>query len=560
MNRSNFHLGLYHKRSINWPLLTGLYTRTLGAANWPISNITNWLGSKTRFIQVSHDPRFILSTKSPIHSFCKLFYQLQRFPNELGYFRDSSGIGSIIAGRLSSSHLRHFSSLPYHASSSRPTELPVHRLGRNCQGGPSCDVWTVIKCGGVWQCSRHAYQHLSFIRLWPHSQMGRRLPGHPAARHKVDRGTIHRPYSRNQDSMEHGENATIGVSSEIYWIRLASRHQVSERSHRKIGPNPFTSTKLAIAWLQGTGSRCSKPSWQAGSYFGYLSNDSSVPTVSLRPCGQFSITSSTPTSAIISPSGHALDPKPTRHVAQSPPSLQRLPHRFELVGRCELVLWYWSHNWWEMGSMEICTWSLGRPKETVRHRMGRSSCSGARPLTGHFVRPDASRPFPSTLRQCWCHLSSQQRALTELKYQHSFKEYLFNPCIRFNPPHGRVCAQPSQCGRRIIKGRYHSLFERLPWSAHQIDISSPRPFITAISHFIVATAFTSSHPPPSSSTHHQESLKPLPSLLRPACKAEERIFVWRGVNTPPPAVIDNPVIQAIASLASHNSLRDTTNY
>ena len=51
-----------------------------------------------------------------------------------------------------------------------------------------------------------------------------------------------------------------------------------------------------------------------------------------------------------------------------------------------------------------------------------------------------------------------------------------------------------------------------------------------------------------------------PSVLRPACRAEDRIFLWKGVNTPPPSTIGNPVIQAIALLANHSSLRDSRAY
>ena len=56
------------------------------------------------------------------------------------------------------------------------------------------------------------------------------------------------------------------------------------------------------------------------------------------------------------------------------------------------------------------------------------------------------------------------------------------------------------------------------------------------------------------------SLDPSPSHLRPACKAAERIFLWRGTNTPPPSTIDHPIIHHIASMASRASLRDTSGY
>ena len=51
-----------------------------------------------------------------------------------------------------------------------------------------------------------------------------------------------------------------------------------------------------------------------------------------------------------------------------------------------------------------------------------------------------------------------------------------------------------------------------------------------------------------------------PSPLRPHCQADERIFLWKGVNTPPIATISHPAIQLIAALASHTSLRDTSSY
>ncbi|KAG1760431.1 hypothetical protein EDD22DRAFT_781148 [Suillus occidentalis] len=69
-------------------------------------------------------------------------------------------------------------------------------------------------------------------------------------------------------------------------------------------------------------------------------------------------------------------------------------------------------------------------------------------------------------------------------------------------------------------------------------------------HVQTTHAYPTSHTP----------LHTISSPLRPHCKASERIFLWRGVNSPPPSTIDNPVIQLIASRASRASLRDTANY
>jgi hypothetical protein len=53
------------------------------------------------------------------------------------------------------------------------------------------------------------------------------------------------------------------------------------------------------------------------------------------------------------------------------------------------------------------------------------------------------------------------------------------------------------------------------------------------------------------------SLRPN-EVLRPKCKAEDRIFLWKGVNSPPPSVINDPIIHMLADLASRESLRDTS--
>ncbi|KZT17912.1 hypothetical protein NEOLEDRAFT_1027298, partial [Neolentinus lepideus HHB14362 ss-1] len=50
------------------------------------------------------------------------------------------------------------------------------------------------------------------------------------------------------------------------------------------------------------------------------------------------------------------------------------------------------------------------------------------------------------------------------------------------------------------------------------------------------------------------------SPLRPNCRAEERLFLWIGINQAPASTIDNPVIRHIADLASRASLRDTAGY
>lgn len=61
-------------------------------------------------------------------------------------------------------------------------------------------------------------------------------------------------------------------------------------------------------------------------------------------------------------------------------------------------------------------------------------------------------------------------------------------------------------------------------------------------------------------TRETGSLTLAPSPLRPQCRADERIFQWRGVNTAPPNVLDHPVLVHLAGVASRHSLRETTSY
>ncbi|KAL6303191.1 hypothetical protein BKA93DRAFT_735482 [Sparassis latifolia] len=49
-----------------------------------------------------------------------------------------------------------------------------------------------------------------------------------------------------------------------------------------------------------------------------------------------------------------------------------------------------------------------------------------------------------------------------------------------------------------------------------------------------------------------------PSTLCPDCRADERIFLWRGTNHPAASTLHHPVLQHLADVASRASLRDST--
>lgn len=51
-----------------------------------------------------------------------------------------------------------------------------------------------------------------------------------------------------------------------------------------------------------------------------------------------------------------------------------------------------------------------------------------------------------------------------------------------------------------------------------------------------------------------------PSPLRPNCPAKQRLFLWTGINTPPPSIINDPVLLFLANAASQASLANAASY
>ena len=56
------------------------------------------------------------------------------------------------------------------------------------------------------------------------------------------------------------------------------------------------------------------------------------------------------------------------------------------------------------------------------------------------------------------------------------------------------------------------------------------------------------------------ALMPSSSPLRPNCKAQDRLFEWRGVNSPPPSTINDPWIRSLEAKASMASISDRASY
>ncbi|EKM74593.1 hypothetical protein AGABI1DRAFT_95523 [Agaricus bisporus var. burnettii JB137-S8] len=68
---------------------------------------------------------------------------------------------------------------------------------------------------------------------------------------------------------------------------------------------------------------------------------------------------------------------------------------------------------------------------------------------------------------------------------------------------------------------------------------------------------TTSSPALSSST---SLLELRPSPLQPNCPAKQRLFLWTGINTPPPSIINDPVLLFLANAASQALLANAASY
>jgi len=105
-------------------------------------------------------------------------------------------------------------------------------------------------------------------------------------------------------------------------------------------------------------------------------------------------------------------------------------------------------------------------------------------------------------------------------------------------------------------------YSRLSLGMHPSFHSTPRTPSQQTDTLVATTVFTLTTVPhlPDLLRSANGLLQLHPSPLCPNCKADEWIFSWMGVNTPPASTIDNPVIHYLADLANHASLHDMGSY
>jgi hypothetical protein len=167
--------------------------------------------------------------------------------------------------------------------------------------------------------------------------------------------------------------------------------------------------------------------------------------------------------------------------------------------------------------------------------------------------------IPCPLRQCRSRFGNQQRAVMQSQDKQNSPTHLPLAGSAPNSPQIGACHKPQKHLRCFVSWRYQRISHLFPWCQHpgHSPITGPLGRQTDI---VVAPVSVSGGHTVRSSLGPTLPLQLNSSPLRLHCRADEQIFLWKGINTPPASTINNPTIQLIAALASHASLCNTSSY
>lgn len=215
---------------------------------------------------------------------------------------------------------------------------------------------------------------------------------------------------------------------------------------------------------------------------------------------------------------------------------------------------------------------------TIQHWLGRSNSCRNDTQIGFVRRLVITRMLLGQIGQQWSGFGAKQRSITKQGDKRGHKKDIYPARNAQHSFEDNSCSELFKHYRQPIK-RIDSKFPQgVSTDAAKILGRTSQRASTAnrdISKAIVAFPVTRANPIPDTlrrertrggtnpqnrpatgltSTHRPSE------VLRPKCRAEDRLFLWKGVNTPPPATINNPAIKLLAELASHASLRDPQSY
>ena len=212
--------------------------------------------------------------------------------------------------------------------------------------------------------------------------------------------------------------------------------------------------------------------------------------------------------------------------------------------------------------MEICPRFSGGSKESLQHWLGRGSSSGAWSVPCNPVPTPSRQQHTGAFRQLRnCH-GHEQGPVQEPRNKQRTQACICAPNESQHSATCHICLKPQQHFRHPLPRPNLGVSPRLSLGMHSGHHSTPRTPNQQANTLVVTTIFMLSTAPclPDLSKSANGLLQLCPSPLRSNCKADEQIFSWTGVNTPPASTIDNPVIFYLANLANHASLHDMGSY
>jgi len=293
--------------------------------------------------------------------------------------------------------------------------------------------------------------------------------------------------------------------------------------------------------------------WKAGLHCLHLSPNPAIPSFSHQ---FFTIISRPPFEAPRSPvhtAGHRVGKVPSPDPAKHDASVASQLSRSRLVGRCQHFIRDWRRNWRLLGGLALGSGLPPWPFIRLQHWLGRSSCRRAWRLSFDSPRtspPPILSPVPDSLRQPRGRRDGDERTLPIPRIQRRAQTDLPLAGRGKDFDKDRTRSESRQRLGFLIPWRHPIFSSRLSPGIIADSSGSPPSVGLEIAVFMNPTSSPPALPPP--------TLKP--SSLRPDCTAKDRLFRWKGVNTPPPSTIINQWMQDRESAVFASSISDPTSY
>ena len=564
--RPQIHRRVHSQRAGCRAVLCRILSRRTRRPDRTVSNVPSRVDPKTPLRLVANDPGPLIPERELRNSLGKCWGELGRLSYGLGKVQRRSCYDISTATRLCSGHLRHRCSLPADTYSPRPAVCSLCVLGRKGLCRQGLDVWAYIECWGVRIHCRHACSDLQGSWDPPPLKMGRRFFRDTVTYSDMERGGFYGFNWHDWSSLESCKNESTSIDSAVHWVRLGfqsedCRFATMEACCCDSPPQYLGGRRARLLTARGC-----QLTWKASAYFLYLPSHPTVSTIDLSLRKYLCFSAGKAACSSWTQSRSYLDIVPAQQPSEYLSSRFTSGSRSGLVGGRKHLLWNWSCHREVLGRMEMGTRIHCGTTPGVRHRVGRGGSCGAWTTLGldcRFIGHTSGcfQHLLGSIGQLWGSCSTEQGSVEEQGNQYCAEARLPAPSAAPHTRQGYTCAKPRQYRRCAVQRRYRTLLGRIPFSKPAGLHSATWPPRWQTDTVVMPVARTIGPMPRSpADLPAPGSLRLNLSPLRPNCKAGDRIFLWRGINTPPLSTIDDPTIRFIENMASHASLRDTTNY